>query len=182
MSIGAVYIGLLVLGVTYALITGAMGWLSDLGGADVHVDASGHFDIGHPHPISGTTIATFVTGFGAGGIVAHYLLTWSFGAGLMLATGSGLLLAAAAYLVLDLIFSQTQAGSEHSTEDAVGREAEVITAIPDHGIGEIAYVIRGQREQAPARSIDGAAVPRGRLVVIEKMLGQTAYVRMRADR
>jgi len=179
MTIGALYIGLLVVGVTYALISGAMGWMSDLGG-DLHVDASGHFDVGHPHPISGTTIATFITGFGAGGIVGHYLLAWPFGAGLLLASGSGLLLAAAAYLVLQLIFSQTQAGSEHTVQDAVGREAEVITTIPEQGTGEIAYLIRGQREQAPARSVDGASIPHGRLVVIEKMTGQTAYVRAKS--
>jgi len=155
MTIGALYIGLLVVGVTYALISGAMGWMSDLGG-DLHVDASGHFDVG------------------------HYLLAWPFGAGLLLASGSGLLLAAAAYFVLQLIFSQTQAGSEHTVQDAVGREAEVITTIPEQGTGEIAYLIRGQREQAPARSVDGASIPHGRLVVIEKMTGQTAYVRAKS--
>lgn len=179
MTIGAVYLGLLVVGVVYALMSGAMGWLSDLGGTDVNVDASGHFDVGHPHPISGTTIATFITGFGAGGVVGHYLLRWSFGWGLLLATGAGFLLAAAAYIVLDLIFSQTQAGSEHTTGDAVGREAEVITPIPAGAMGEIAYVIRGQREVAPAHSADGAPISRGRIVVIEKMIGQTAYVRVK---
>jgi len=177
MTIGAVYIGLLVLGVVYALLAGAMGWMSDLTSADIHIDASGHFDVGHAHPISGTTIATFITGFGAGGIVGHYLLEWRFGAGLALATVSGLLLAAAAYLVLELIFSQTQAGSEHTTDDAVGREAEVITAIPAGGTGEVAFVVRGQRDQAPARSVDGLPVPRGRVVVIDKVIGQTAYVK-----
>jgi hypothetical protein len=180
MTIGAVYIGLLVLGVVYALVAGAMGWLSDLGDGDVSVDASGHFDIGHPHPLSGTTIATFITGFGAGGIVAQYLLRWTFGWGLLVATASGLVLAGAAYLVLELLFSQTQAGSEHTTEDAVGREAEVITAIPAGGVGEIAYVVRGQRDQAPARSTDGAAVAHGRVVVVEKIVGQTAYVRVKS--
>jgi len=180
MTVGTVYIGLLVLGVVYALISGAMGWLSDLGDGDIGVDASGHFDVGHPHPVSGTTIATFITGFGAGGIVGHYLLQWSFGWSLLLATGGGLLLAGAAYLVLDLIFSQTQAGSEHTVEDAVGRDAEVITAIPAGGVGEIAFVVRGQRDQAPARSTDGAAVPRGRVVVVDRMVGQTAYVRVKS--
>lgn len=180
MTVGAVYIGLLVLGVVYALMSGAMGWLSDLGDSDVGVDASGHFDVGHPHPVSGTTIATFITGFGAGGIVGHYLLRWPFGWGLLLATGGGLLLAGTAYLVLDLIFSQTQAGSERTTEDAVGREAEVITSIPAGGTGEVAYVVRGQREQGSARSLDGTAIARGQLVVIEKVLGQTAYVRVKS--
>ena len=38
---------------------------------------------------------------------------------------------------------------------------------------------RGQRELAAARTIDGTAVPRGRPVVIERVVGQTLYVRPR---
>jgi membrane-bound ClpP family serine protease len=178
-SIGIVYIGLLLFGVIYALLTGAFGWLSDLGASDVHVDASGHLDAGHFHPISGTTIATFITGFGGGGIVGHYLLQWSLISGLALASATGLLLAAAAFGVLELIFKQTQAGAEYEVAELVGREAEVITAIPEQGTGEVAYLARGQREKAPARSSGGAAIPKGRPVVIEKVMGQTLYVRPR---
>lgn len=79
MTIGLLYIGLLVVGVVYALIAGGLGWIADLGGGDVHLDASGHLDAGHPHPISGTTAATFVTGFGGGGTVAHYLFELPLG-------------------------------------------------------------------------------------------------------
>ncbi len=175
--IGMVYVGLLVLGVTYALVTGALGWFSDLGGDDIHVDVSGHFDAGHAHPVSGTTIATFVTGFGGGGVVAEYLLHWPPLGSLLTATGSGLVLAAAAYLVLELIFSQTQAGAEYSVSETVGREAEVVTPIPAGGTGEVAFLAHGQRELAPARTADGAAVPRGRFVVIDRVVGQTVYVR-----
>ena len=177
MSIGVVYICLLALGVVYAMFAGAMGWLSDLGGADVHVGVGGHLDAGHFHPISGTTAATFITGFGGGGIVAHYLLEWGFLPGILTATLSGLVLAAAAYGVMELIFKQTQAGSEYGVHEAVGRDAEIITAIPEGGTGEVAYVVRGQREQGAARSADGKAIPRGRPVVIEKVAGQTVYVR-----
>ena len=177
MSVGVVYACLLALGVVYALVSGALGWLSDLGGHDAGVGVSGHLDGGHPHPVSGTTMATFVTGFGGGGVVAQYLLHWSVLRGLLLATVAGLALAAAAYLILEIIFQQTQAGGEHAVSDAVGREAEIITAIPAGGLGEVAYVVRGQREQASARSADGRAVPRGRPVVVEKVMGQTVYVR-----
>ncbi|HLB44631.1 MAG TPA: hypothetical protein VJK49_04530, partial [Candidatus Limnocylindrales bacterium] len=171
---------LLTLGVVYALLSGVLGWFSDLGGTDVHLDASGHFDVGHPHPISGTTIATFITGFGGGGVLAHYLLGWSPLGSLTLATGAGLVLAAAAYLVLELIFSQTQAGSEHVVDEAVGRDAEIITPIPAGGIGEVAYLTHGQREQASARSVDGEPIPRGCPVVIDRVVGQTVYVRRKA--
>lgn len=177
MTIGIVYVSLLGLGVVYALVSAALGWFSDFGGDGIHVDASGHLDAGHAHPISGTTIATFITGFGGGGVVAHYLLRWPTLGGLLTATVSGIALAAAAYLVLELIFSQTQAGSEHAVSDAVGSEAEVVTPIPADGAGEVAYLTRGQREVAAARSLDGSAVPRGRLVVIDRVVGQTLYVR-----
>jgi len=175
--IGIVYIGLLLLGAGYALVAGAVGWLSDIGGAEVEVDATGHLEAGSFHPVSGTTLATFITGFGGGGIVGHYLLRWSLVPGLALATGSGLLVAAAAYVILQVIFRQTQAGSEFAMSDMVGREGEVITPIPPGGTGEVAFLARGQRAKAPARSADGAAVPRGRPVLIEKVMGQTIYVR-----
>ena len=178
MTIGLVYVGLLVLGVAYALLSGALGWVSDLFvGGDVHVNATGHLDAGHPHPISGTTAATFITGFGGGGTLAHYLFEWSRTASLAFATGSGLAVAGAAFLVLDLVFSQTQAGSEFADESLVGRNAEVVTPIPQGGMGEVAYTVKGQRELAAARSVDGVPLPRGRIVVIERVTGSTFHVR-----
>ena len=180
MTIGFFYTMCLGLGLGYALLSATLGWLFDHGG-DIHVDASGHFDAGHMSPVSGTTIATFITGFGAGGTVAHQLLEWSLVPGMLLASASGLVLAAAAFGVLELIFSRTQAGSEYDAADLVGCEAEVITPIQDHGIGEIAYVVKGQRERLSARATDDAAVPKGALVVIESLAGSTAYVRRKGQ-
>jgi len=177
MSIGVIYVGLLVLGLSYAVISGALGWLADLGDADVHVDASGHLEAGHAHPISGTTVATFITGFGGGGAVAHYLLQWSLLGSLGTAMLSGLAVAGAAFAVLELLFKQTLGGGEFAVEEAIGREAEVITAIPRDGLGEVAFVVKGQREQASARASDGSAIPRGRLVVVERVTGSTFFVR-----
>ena len=179
MTIGLLYVGLLVLGVVYAAVAGALGWIGDLGGGDIHIDASGHLDAGHPHPISGTMIATFITGFGAGGTLAHYVLELGPLGSIGTATASGLVLAGAAFVVLELIFKHTQAGSEYRGEELVGREAEVITAIPADGMGEIAYIVRGQREQASARGPGGVAIARGRWVVIERTSGPTAWVRLK---
>lgn len=176
MTIGHLYLGLLGLGLAYALLAGLMGWLSDLGG-DVHVDATGHLDAGHLHPVSGTTIATFITGFGAGGTVAHYYFEWPLPLGLALAAFTGLAVAAAAYGVLELLFEHTQAGSEFSAEEAVGRDAEVITSISAGGTGEVAYLARGQRVHSAARSSDETAIGRGSLVVIDRVTGATVYVR-----
>jgi hypothetical protein len=176
---GIVYVALLLLGVLYAVVASAMGWLGDLGDGDIHVDVSGHLDAGHLHPISGPVIATFVTGFGAGGIVAHYVLHWPLLGGIGLATGVALVLAGGAFLIMETIFKHTQGGAEYSVEEVVGREAEVITSIPAGGTGEIAYVVKGQREVGPARSADGFAIGRGQVVLIEKVMGSTFHVRAR---
>jgi len=177
MTIGLVYIALLTIGVFFALVSGALGWLGDLTGGDIHLDASGHLDAGHPHPLSGTIVATFVTGFGGGGVLAHYLFKWDLLAGLGSAAVSGVALAGAAFGILEVIFRQTQAGSEFDAGDQVGREAEVITAIPANGTGEVAFVVKGQRQISAARAADGAAIPKGSLVAIDKVLGATVLVR-----
>lgn len=179
MSIGIFYLGLLCVGIVYALLATILGWFSDLGGGDAHVDAGGHLDAGHPSPLSGTMIATFITGAGGGGSVAHYMLGWSVLPGILTATVSGLALAAGAFLLLDLLFAQTQGGAEFATSEIIGRDAEVITTIPEGGAGEIAYIVRGQRESSAARSVDGRSVPKGRTVVIESTTGPTAYVRLK---
>jgi len=179
MTIGVIYTSLLAIGIVYALFATLFGWFADhdFGGLHVDVDASGHVDVGQPHPISGTSIATFITGFGAGGVVAHYHLEWSLFPGLAVASASGMVLAGAAFAVLEMLFSRTQAGSEFSVGDAVGLVAEVITPISAGATGEIAYTVKGQRERAAARAVDGTAIPKGRSVVIERFAGVTAYVR-----
>ena len=179
MSIGLVYIAMLMIGVVYALIAGALGWLGDLAGGDIHLDVGGHLTAGDFHPISGTIVATFVTGFGGGGVLAHYLFKWSLVQGLGFAAVSGLALAAAAFGILEAIFKQTQAGSEFVSGEMLGREAEVITPIPANGVGEVAVQMKGQRERASARTLDGTAVPRGQVVVIDKVTGSTVFVRPR---
>ena len=180
MTIGLLYISLLAIGFLYSVISLLAGWISDVGG-DLHVgghlDAAGHVDAGHMSPISGTTIATFITGFGGGGVVAHYWMKLELLGSLGVAIGSGLVVAAAAFAILDFIFKETQAGSEFAVAETVGREAEVITAIPAGGVGEVAYIMRGQREQSAARSVDGEAIPKGFPVVIDRVSGPTAYVR-----
>ncbi len=178
MNIGLVYASLFAVGAVYALIMAVVGSFAD------HDFDAGHLDGGdiaggadQPHPISGTVVATFITGFGGGGSIAHYFLDWTVLPGLVAASATGLVMAGAAFGVLELIFSRTQAGAEFKTSDAAGRVAEVITAIPEGGIGEIAYIVRGQRQLAGARAVDGGAIKKGTTVVIERMMGTTAHVR-----
>ncbi len=180
MTIGLLYVVLLVVGLAYAVFSVSAGFVSDLFAGEVEVGSDGGLDGGHLHPVSGTTIATFITGFGAGGVIAVYFLRWPLPGSLGAAAGGGLALAALAYVVLELIFRQTQAGSEFAVQELVGREAEVVTPIPEGGMGEVVYVVRGQREQGAARTVDGRPVAKGSVVVVDKVMGSTLYVHLKS--
>ncbi len=179
MSWELVYFACLGVGLTYALLSVVLGWLFGHGHGDVHLDAGGHLEMGHPHPISGNVIATFLSGFGAAGIIAERAFDWSVTSGLVFSLLAGAALAAAALGVMSLIFSHTQAGSEFRSSDAVGRSAEVITPIPADGVGEVAYLVKGQRELASARIAGHGAAAKGSHVTIETIEGPTAWVRLR---
>lgn len=191
MSAELVYLVSLGLGLAYAVLSAALGWLLGhghggdvhldghdihIGGHDIHIDG-GDADAGHPHAASGPIVATFLTGFGGAGTIAEGLLEWSLVPGFAVAVASGLMLAAASLGIMGFVFSRTQAGSEFTAADAVGRVGEVITPIPAGGVGEIAYVVKGQREHAGARAEERAAVAKGTRVIIDKMDGPTAWVR-----
>lgn len=175
MTLGLLYAGMLLLGFVYALLTGVFSALFDHG--DIHADASGHLDVDQPHPVTGTTIAAFITGFGGGGVIGHYALDLGpLGSG-SIALASGFGIAGAAWLVVGWILRQTQAGSEFSAQEATGRDAEVITAIPAGAAGEVAYLMRGQREVSAARTVDGSALAKGAGATIERVSGALVYVR-----
>ena len=59
---------------------------------------------------------------------------------------------------------------------AAGLEAEVLTGIPEGGVGEIAFTTSGGRLNVPARSDDGAPIPYNSLVRIVRVVGSTYIV------
>jgi len=154
-------------------------------GGEAHADIGGHADTDFGatagevtfSPVSPTVIATFITAFGAGGVVGLEALRWSTLASLGLAVGSGLVIAGLVYGVLDLIYKKTQGSSEERAEDLVGLMGEIITPIAPGGTGQIAYVARGSRSSASAKSVDGEAIGRGAAVEIVRVAGSTIYVK-----
>ena len=79
------------------------------------------------------------------------------------------------------LFRSTQESSEARVLDIIGLDAEVITAIPIDGFGEIAYVARGSRYNSTARSIDNKEIPRNATVSIKRVVGNTCYVKRTTD-
>jgi membrane protein implicated in regulation of membrane protease activity len=186
-GVNLLYMVLLILGLLYAvflLISGQIG--SDGGGnMDHDINIGGHEagihtgDVDHPQglsPISPLTIATFVTAFGATGLIATGLFKASDRASLIWAAVGGVLFSALIYVGFTYLFIKPQGSSEVRVADLVGITAEIITPIPENGLGEIAFVAQGGRVTYSARHYQNGKVARGTPVRILRVVGGVAYV------
>ena len=188
-SVNVLYLVLLILGLIYALfllISGQVGGHDFDGGADLHVDTDIHIGVGDHgagadsqhgiSPISPLTIATFITAFGATGLVATSLFSASGRGSLVWATLGGVVFSALTYVGFTYLFIKPQGSSEVRIAELAGKKAEVITPIPLGGIGEIAFIAQGGRVTYSARNKKGLEIARGTTVTIESIVGGIAYV------
>ena len=187
-----VYLGCFILGLLYTLfaaITSGMfgGHDVDVSGHDFHADVGDHsgphadVDSGlHFSPLSPVVVATFVCSFGGVGLVGTQLFHLGYFS-LLLPTPTGLVLAGLVFLFFNKVFSLTQSSSEARVAFLVGKEAEVIVAVPAEGLGEIAYSSKGARYNASARSSTGKPIPKNSLVTIDRVVGTTFYVKPHVD-
>lgn len=140
----------------------------DVGGHDVSADHGG------PSLFSARIMASFLTAFGVGGVVARYF-NLSHPASSGVGVAAGIVMSSIVYQFARLLYSQ-QASSEVQMPALVGRSAEVSVAIPEGGIGQISLTYGGERSEHIARSEDGRALPRGSGVVISGLRGDTVIV------
>ena len=146
----------------------------DVGSVDA---GDGHADVGHeggPSIFSARIMASFLTAFGAGGVVGRYL-GWSHPAASGLGVVSGGLLASAVYQFAHILYSQ-QASSEIRMSGLLGQTAEVTVPIPGSGHGQVAIVFKGERTTQIARAADGRPIPIGSLVVVTALAGDSIVV------
>lgn len=173
----------------FSAVTGHLGGLfdHDVGGAehDVHVDVGhgteavgdgGHVEgAAHAESDSGGAYAFTVASpaiisafIGMAGICGLILSQAGVGGplSLLVSCAVGMALAASALFGLNGLLERVQGSSHIRLADAANLEAEVITSVPEHGVGEIAFTAKGSRRTGPARAVDGAPIPRGARVVI----------------
>ncbi len=181
-----IYAICLVVGLLFTLISAVAGHF--FGGHDGHVDVGtgGHAEAGFDHSgmpgisfFSPTVLATFVTAFGALGIIFSRIEPTSSGwVSAPLSIVGGLCIARAAFWLFNTMFSKTQSSSESRVATLVGQAASIVTPIPENGVGEIAYVQSSTRYTAPARSEKGVAVPAGATVKITRVVGTQFFVEL----
>ena len=173
----------LAVGLLFTIISAIAGHLFGGGdGADIGTDGhaeAGFADSGLPGIsfFSPTVLASFVTAFGAFGLILKSIEVTSpiYISAPISAMGGGVI-ALLVFWVFNALFSKTQSSSESRVGKLVGQSASVITPIPADGVGEIAYVQAGTRYTAPARSADSKAVGMTKSVRITKIVGTQFYV------
>ena len=144
----------------------------DHGGLDHGVEA------GAPSIFSVRIMASFVTAFGVGGVVARY-----YGLSHPAASGVGVVAGAVmstlVYQFARILYSQ-QASSELHMSGLVGRTGQVVVPIPEGGVGQIMVTSGGERTDHIARSAAGRAIPRGAEVTITALSGDSVIVSLPA--
>jgi len=129
-----------------------------------------------PSPFNPLVLASAITAFGAFGLISMK----GFGLdGLMstlVALGFAGAIGAAIFFGIVKFMYGSQSNTVFSLDDLIGSEAEIITPVPETGLGEIAYYFNGIRGTISARSIDGKGIGRGAAVIIRDIAGNVANV------
>ena len=178
--VDGIYLVCFFVGFGFALLSALLSGVFS-GGAEAHVGA-GHDihatagDSVHFPLLSPVTIAMFIASFGGAGYVYKNALQLPPIAHISLAVATAVALAFAVAWILWKLFQITQGSSEAQVFELIGIEAEVTTAIPAEGLGEIAYTAKQAHYSAPARTTDGKALGPHTPVKIVKILGGTYVV------
>jgi membrane protein implicated in regulation of membrane protease activity len=173
----------LVVGLMFTVLSALLGHVFHAGdhgdvGTGGHAEA-GFDDSGIPGIsfFSPLVLASFITAFGGLGIVFTSIpQTSSVWISAPLSIAGALCIALLVLWIFNAVFSRTQSSSEGRIANAVGQTASLITPIPEHGVGEIAYVQAGTRFTAPARSEKGDPVESGATVRITRVVGTQFFV------
>ncbi len=171
-----IYAAIGMVGLLFLLV---MLFLGDIGGdheISAHDLGLGHGDADHggPSVFSARIMASFLTAFGVGGVVARYY-SFSHPASSAIGVVSGVVMAGLVYQFARILYAQ-QASSQLPMAKLVGHSAEISVAIPTGGVGQITLTFGGERSDHIARSADGQAVPRGAEVVITGLRGDSVVV------
>lgn len=157
----------------------------DAGGVDIGGDGLGEVGVSPVATVgaqdlpwfSPLIIASFVTCFGGVGLIARNLLHLGDLGSLIFAMPTAIGMAAVIFLLVAKLLFGSSASSEATMSEVIGNQAEVVTGIPESGLGEIAYVCKGFRYKAPARSSDAQPIEVGAKVRVLKSDGYIMTVK-----
>jgi hypothetical protein len=127
------------------------------------------------------TLAAFLTWFGgAGYLLVHLRHIWIF-AGLVLASGAGLVGASIVFLFVAKVLMANEHDLNPLDYEMVGVLGRVSVSIRTGGTGEIIFAQEGVRKTCAARSEDGSPFAKGEEVLVTKYDRGIAYVQRWED-
>ena len=129
---------------------------------------------GGPSIFSARIMASFLTAFGVGGVVARYY-NLSHPAASGVGVIAGAIMSSLVFQFARILYSQ-QASSEVRMAGLVGRSGEVSIGIPQGGVGQVALTVGGERTEHIARAENGRPVARGTEVLITGLRGDSVVV------
>jgi len=184
-TLNCVYFMMLLAGIIWTaivLIGGAVSGVDvpdvDVPGVDFDLDQDLGFDHGSVDvsPLSPITIASFVTSFGALGLISTQLFLIGDPVSLLIATVGAAVIASGMFLFYSRVLVAGQGSSAVQMSDIRGSKAEVIIPIPKSGLGQVALIARGSRSTWSARSVDGKPIANGAIVTVQAATGNTLFV------
>ena len=146
---------------------------------DFHLDHAPSFDHGSVgvSPLSPIVVANFVTSFGGFGLIGTQLFRLPDVISLIPSAIGSSCIAVVMFLFYSRVLIAGQGSSEVRMTDISGATAEIIVPIPRNGLGQVAFVVRSSRMTRSARSADGKSIPRGAIVTIQSVAGNTVTVK-----
>jgi len=179
-----IYAICLVAGLIFTLFSAVVGHLFG-GHGDGQVGMGGHADGGLGHDgvpgmsiLSPTVLASFVTAFGAFGLIFGKIdATSNPWISAPISLVGGLVAALAVFWLFNTMFRKTEGSSEARVGMLIGQTAAIVTPIPQNGVGEISYTQAGSRYTAPARDEMGGTIAGGKTVKITRIVGTQFFVK-----
>lgn len=179
--LNAIYAAALFIGAVYSFFLLFFNDIAE-GLLNIDIDLDGHLgDMDHDATsdavgVSMIAVASFISSFGAFGLIAVTLFDAGTVAGLIAALTGGVLIGIAAQMFFLYILSPT-VSSEVRQARLIGQVGEITTPIPPNGVGQIAFVAEGSRMTYSARATEAdSTVARGTPVRIDRIVGGLAYV------
>lgn len=172
-TLNLVYAGIVIISFLFALVSLLGAEIGESLDVALDVDGDSGFDFISVSPFS---LAMFGTAFGMVGLITRIWYDMQPIPSLLWATGLGFLIGAVAQGFFIYVLSPSRSSHYSLQRDALEREAEVITSIPENGLGEIAFNNVSGRVKLAARSTAGENIGYGEVVVIKRIVGRVAYV------
>ena len=158
-----------VIGLLFLFVSLVVGDVFEAMGFDFGLDPSHDFGI-----FDSRVIAVFLTAFGGFGAIGTTLGYGAVGGSLFGLLG-GAAFGAVVFYFGKFLYNQ-QSSSSISTENLIGRPAQVVVDIKPGGLGQISCRVGEERIEKLARTTSGQEIKAGQLVRIESIGGDSVIV------